>query len=137
MLRITRRQDAAPAKPRRGRPPADAFARFMAQVERSPDDCWRWRGPLYKGFGRFWLGGRAVSPGRAAWEILRSERLPTAIKLARSCGHEWCCLNPTHASPVDRNSKAVDRPGRDRMRRVSFKKISLSRQRLRGEGTSD
>lgn len=71
--------------------------RFWAKVLKT-DTCWRWRGALVRGYGKFWLDGKQRSAHRVAYELAVGP-VPSGLTLDHLC-RERSCVNPTHLEPV-------------------------------------
>lgn len=61
---------------------------------RSSDECWPWRGPIFKGYGRF----KGKGAHRIAYRLLKGE-IPDGLTLDHLCRNRACC-NPAHLEPV-------------------------------------
>jgi hypothetical protein len=91
-----------------GRP--NTVADFWANVEiGKPDECWRWKLRLTKGYGRGNLDGRTSVAHRIAYELAIGP-IPEGLtidhmchsaecKLGEACPHRACC-NPAHLEPA-------------------------------------
>jgi hypothetical protein len=84
------------------RPVAD---RLWERVERQPDGCWLWTGPLtYRGYGLMSVGSETdgsagtKSTHRLAYELAVGP-VPAGLELDHLCRVKACC-NPAHLEPV-------------------------------------
>ncbi len=87
--------------------PTSDMARFWKYVDKKgPNECWLWRGPLYKGYGRFWLGtqyqklsGKSVFgstiPVHRASHLMFNGSIPEGLLVCHKCDVP-CCVNPRH-----------------------------------------
>lgn len=75
--------------------------RFWLFVDKTGDDCWRWTGKIYRGYGqvsRKAPGVPSVMAHRIAYIDLRGP-IPDALVLDHLCRNR-ACVNPDHLEPV-------------------------------------
>lgn len=83
----------------RGVAKADVLTRFLAKVDKRIDDlCWPWRGPTWRGYGRFWLDGRTIGAHRASY-LLHRGSIPSDLTIDHLCRNPGC-VNPAHLEVV-------------------------------------
>ena len=67
--------------------------RFWMRVEKT-EDCWEWKGPCYKGYGRLWHNGVTIRAHRASW-IIHFGDIPAGQFICHRCDNPRC-VNPAH-----------------------------------------
>lgn len=80
--------------------------RFLVKVKVGPGDCWLWQGHVSrKGYGQFWMAGRAHWAHRVSFAIFCGE-IPSGLTLDHTCSCT-SCVNPTHLrlETVQENSR--------------------------------
>lgn len=100
----------------------DDVARFWSKVDQiggSPEpgsladlgglgDCWRWLGPLTKGYGHFGVGGINISAHRYSYR-LHGDPLLEGFQLDHLCRNRWC-VNPDHLEQVTQRENILRSP---------------------------
>ena len=85
-----------------GRPPSGLtpFERVMARVEKEPDGCWSWTGPVLRGYGSMFvaIGSSPQRVHRIVWQELRGV-IAAGLQLDHLCRNTRC-VNPDHLEPV-------------------------------------
>jgi hypothetical protein len=72
--------------------------RFWRVVTKTPT-CWEYRGPLQRGYGRFYFGAsERVLAHRLAYELMVGP-IPEGLHIDHLCRNR-CCVNPAHLEPV-------------------------------------
>lgn len=72
-----------------------AVDRFWEKVDRrGPDDCWEWKYPESRGYGRFRWKGKRTGAHRVAYEIANGP-IPEGMVVCHRCDNPMCC-NPDH-----------------------------------------
>jgi hypothetical protein len=88
--------------------------RFLCRVQRGPNDCWSWSGPLDRdGYGYFWIGKLNLPAHRFSY-IAFVESLEDGVDVHHKCPNKNC-VNPEHLEAVDhrahmRMHSKLDRP---------------------------
>lgn len=78
---------------------AALLERIMARVEKQPNGCWQWTGPLRPdGYAQIEHKRRKVLAHRAVFEALR-EPIPYKLVLDHLCRNRGC-VNPDHLESV-------------------------------------
>lgn len=74
--------------------------KFWAKVDKSagPDECWRWLGHLYEGYGNFSLGGMGMKAHRVAM-FIAGHSVPDGMHVDHICRNR-ACVNPSHLRVV-------------------------------------
>lgn len=74
------------------------LSRIFPKIEWTPT-CWRWTGAhVSKGYGSFWLDGKAQPAHRVVYELVKG-KIPEGLHLDHLCRNRWC-VNPEHLEPV-------------------------------------
>ena len=68
--------------------------------DRPEDECWIWRGPQDKGYGRLNYPGHSTHAHRIAYELAHKVDLPRSVQV-RACGRNPLCVNPDHLEIED------------------------------------
>lgn len=67
---------------------------------RPEDECWEWRGPQDKGYGRMNYPGHSTHAHRIAYELAHKVDLPRSVQV-RACDRNPLCVNPAHLGIED------------------------------------
>lgn len=94
--------------------PKTSVERFWANIDRQPDGCWEWVGPMYgNGYGQMWVKHESYLAHRFAYELLVGP-VPDGMDLDHLChgADDLCpggwacrhrrCVRPAHLEPVTR-----------------------------------
>lgn len=97
--------------------------RFWRRVDKTPT-CWLWTGPLFEGYGRIKLHGKAWPAHRMAWTMLRGP-IPEGMQIDHKC-RTRACVNPDHLQTVthalNQQNRSQQGWGRSGHRGVSWSK---------------
>ncbi len=104
--------------------------RFWLRVEKA-DGCWRWAGPLYKGYGRLWHNGATIRAHRASW-IVHFGEIPDGVLVCHHCDNP-SCVNPAHLYLGTHRENMDDKIRRNRCARLDRKGEKAGRARLTSE----
>lgn len=86
--------------------------RFWSKVDKS-GDCWVWTAAVSsKGYGRFKLNGKLVSPHRLAWEWANGP-IPDGLVVCHECDNPPC-VNPAHLKLGTQSQNMLDCVSRGR-----------------------
>lgn len=70
--------------------------KFWLQVDKGDaDECWPFRGEVWRGYGRYWTEGRRVRAHRYAFQLTSGIEVPEGLKVLHECDNPICC-NPSH-----------------------------------------
>lgn len=70
--------------------------RFVSKIDfRATGECWDWHGYKRRGYGAFFIGGRAFIASRIAWEMVNGRALAKGEVVRHSCDRP-SCMNPAH-----------------------------------------
>lgn len=97
--------------------------KFWLQVDKGqPDECWLWRGEIWRGYGRFWLDRKRVRAHRYAYETAYGTKVPQGFYVLHSCDMPPCC-NPSHlfVGTAKDNTQDMIRKGRSSVVGVTHK----------------
>ena len=81
--------------------------RMLAKVEKQPNGCWKWLGPVRRdGYGSRMFHGDTWSAPRLFWTLIRGP-IPAGLHLLHRCDFKLC-INPDHLFPGTRSDNMKD-----------------------------
>jgi predicted XRE-type DNA-binding protein len=69
------------------------YEQFWERVERT-EDCWKWTGTLWHGYGRIWARDRYLAVHRYSW-MLHYGTIPEGLYVLHYCDNP-ACVRPDH-----------------------------------------
>lgn len=89
-------------------PSASERKRIWSKVSKStkPDDCWRWNGAEYNGYGRVSFRLKNIPAHRVVMAII-NRGLGCGVLVAHKCNNPICC-NPRHLKLSNQSDNMQD-----------------------------